>query len=63
MSLAYSVKQCCESDPSWIFVYNDGSILTLCQNHVKNKEYKIGVEEVININTQESFSPGQFFGD
>lgn len=63
MSLANSVKQCCEADPSWIFVFNDGSVFAICDNDLKNPAYQLGVEEVINIKTQESFKPEQIFGD
>ena len=63
MSLANSVKQCCNTDPSWIFVYNDGSVFAICEADLKNPTFTTGVEEVINIKTQESFTPQQIFGD
>lgn len=62
MSLANSVKQCCNTDPSWIFVYNDGSVFAICDADLKNSALQLGVEEVINIKTQESFDPKLLFG-
>ncbi len=63
LSLANSVKQCCEADPYWIFLYSDGSVFAICENDLKNPTYQLDVEKVINIKTQESFTPTQIFGD
>lgn len=57
-----TVKQCCMCSPVWIFVYSDGSIFAICEKDFKSKPYQSGVIEIINIETQESFSPDQLFG-
>lgn len=63
MSIAKAtVKQCCATDPLWIFIYSDGSVFAICEHDLKTQAYQLGVTEVINIKTQESFSPEQIFG-
>ncbi len=63
MSLAKTiVKQCCATEPVWIFIYSDGSVFAICENDLKTPGYQLGVVEVINIKSQESFSPEQIFG-
>jgi len=61
-ALAPSIKQCCVGDPVWIFSYSDGSFFLICDNDFKNSTYQINLIEVINIESQESFTPGQLFG-
>ena len=62
MSLKHVVKQCCMSSPVWIFIYSDGRIFGICDLDFKSPSYREGVEEIINIKTQESFTPEQIFG-
>jgi len=57
-----AIKQCCVCDPIWIFSYSDGSFFLICEKDFKNPSYQIDLEEVINIESQESFTPGQLFG-
>ena len=61
-SLKPDIKQCCASDPVWIFGYSDGSFLLVCNSDFKSPGYRVGVTEIINMESQESFSPGQLFG-
>ncbi len=63
MSQDAAVKQCCTSDPIWIFIYSDGSIFTVCANDFLNPIFRSNVKEVINMVTQESFSPEKIFGE
>lgn len=63
MSLAsQQLKQCCEAEPVWIFTYSDGSVFAICNNHVKNPAYHIGLEKIFKISTQEEFSLEQIIG-
>ncbi len=48
--------------PVWIFVYSDGSILTICESDFKSPAYRNGVEKIINIKSQENFTPELLFG-
>lgn len=48
--------------PSWIFVYSDGSVLSICDSDFKSPAYRNGVSEIINVKSQESFTPQQLFG-
>lgn len=61
-SLIASIKQCCVSSPTWIFIYSDGRIFAICDNDFKSKSYQEGVEKIINIESQEEFTPEQLFG-
>ena len=61
-SLKPAIKQCCANDPIWIFSYSDGSFFLICSNDFKNPQYQVDLIEVINIETQESYSPDQLFG-
>ncbi len=62
-SLDTTIKKCCVSDPVWIFIYSDGSIFAICKEDFSNSVYQSGVEEVINIESQESFTPQKIFGN
>ena len=62
MSLDTTIKECCTSDPFWIFLYSDGSIITICKKDFSNPAFRVGVTEVINFETQEAFSPEKIFG-
>ena len=62
-SLDATIKQCCVSDPIWIFIYSDGSIFAICKDDFKNPTYRVGVTEIINMETQESFAPEKLFGE
>jgi len=48
--------------PIWIFVYSDGRIISICENDFKSSSYQLGVIEVINMKTRESYKPEQIFG-
>ena len=61
-ALKPTIKQCCIGDPVWIFTYSDGSFFLVCNKDFKNSQYQINLEGVINIETQESFTPAQLFG-
>lgn len=61
-SLEPTIKQCCVGDPVWIFSYSDGSFFLICESDFKNPSYQINLQEVINLESQESFTPGQLFG-
>jgi len=63
LSLASTTfKKCCMSLPIWIFVYSDGSILTICESDFKSPAYRNGVSKIINIESQEVFTPEFLFG-
>jgi len=62
MSLDTTITQCCVSDPIWIFIYSDGSIFAICDKDFENPAYRVGVTEIINMETQESFKPEKLFG-
>ena len=62
MSLDTAVKQCCTNEPVWIFIYSDGSIFAVCDDDFSNPTFRIGVKEIINLDTQESVSPENNFG-
>ncbi len=50
------------SAPIWIFVYSDGSILSICDIDFKSPGYRFGVSKIINVESKESFTPEQIFG-
>lgn len=61
-ALKPAIKQCCADDPIWIFSYSDGSFFLICSKDFKNPSYQINLVECINIESQDSFTPGQLFG-
>jgi hypothetical protein len=61
-ALKANIKQCCVSDPVWIFTYSDGSYFLICNNDFKSPGYRVGVTEIINMETQQVFTPDILFG-
>ncbi len=49
--------------PVWLFVDPDGGVFSICEKDFKSKSYQHNVIEVINIETQQSFTPQQIFGE
>ncbi len=62
MSQDTVVKQCCNSDPIWIFVYSDGNVFVICEKDFDSPTYRYDVKKIINIKSQESFTPEEIFG-
>ena len=62
MSQDAILKQCCKSDPIWIFTYSDGKIIVICDKDFTSPAFRVGVEKVINIETQECLTPQEAFG-
>jgi len=56
------LKKCCMSGPVWIFVYSDGTVFAICKEHHKSKAHRVGVTQIINIQTKKTFTPEQIFG-
>lgn len=63
MSQDTILKQCCKSDPIWIFTYSDGTVFVICQKDFKSPAYRHGVKKIINIESQECFTPAEIFGE
>ncbi len=62
MSQDTTIKQCCKSDPIWVFTYSDGKIIVICDKDFTSPAFRVGVEKVINIETQECLTPQEAFG-
>lgn len=56
------LKKCCMSEPVWIFVYSGGTIYTVCDEHKKSPAYRVGLNQIIKVQTRELFTPEQIFG-
>jgi len=50
------------SEPVWIFVYSGGTIYTVCDEHKKSPAYRVGLNQIIKVQTRELFTPEQIFG-
>ena len=57
-----NIKQCCNTKPTWVFIYDDGTNWAICEKDSKDPAYQYGVKEIIKIETRESFTPAQIFG-
>ena len=55
------VKLCCERciEPKWIFLIGDIAY-GICDNHVNSEQFTLGVTNIIDIETQQMFSPEEF---
>lgn len=62
MSQETAITQCCKSKPIWIFMYSDGNIIVICDKDFQSPAFRLGVEKVINIESQKIFTPTELFG-
>ena len=58
-----SIKLCCESEPTWIFVYENDTIFGICDEDFTSQSYRLKVKRVIKINTRQEFAPEKIFGE
>ncbi len=54
---------CCGEQPTYLFVYEDGKIFGICDEHFDSTAHRCFVKWVIDIKTREKFSPSQIFGE
>lgn len=62
MSQDTILKQCCKSDPIWIFSYADGTVFVICEKDFNSVSYRVGVKKIINIKSQQVYTPAEIFG-
>jgi len=62
MSQETAITQCCKSKPIWIFMYSDGNIIVICDKDFQSPAFRLGVEKVINLESQECLTPQEAFG-
>jgi len=56
-----TIRQCCVGNPVWIFVYSDESVYIICDKDFESPAYRLDVIKIINIESQESFTPEKLF--
>ena len=58
-----SIKLCCDCKPTWIFIYENGTIFGICDDDFTSESYRLKVSRVIKINTRQEFAPEKIFGE
>lgn len=52
---------CCESQSSWLFVYENKEPRGICDIHFKSPNHRLFVKNVINVESAEMFLPEEIF--
>lgn len=55
------ISCCCRVESSWIFVYENKEVWTICGKHFESIDHRYHVEFVINIKTGKLLSPSEIF--
>lgn len=59
--MSQNVFACCSSKGSWIFLYENGEIYTICELHFNSTAHRCFVKKVINMESKEGFDSESFF--
>ena len=54
---------CCEEQPSWIFIYENNVIFSICDIHFTSIAHRCFVKDILDYNTGKRHSPDQIFTD
>jgi len=52
---------CCKTAPSWIFVYENDEVYSICDEHFNSDSHRCLVKSVINLKTHKSYLPNLVF--
>ena len=53
---------CCKTQPTWIFIYEDNKVYSICDVHFKSDAHRYEVKNVINFETRKCYLPDEIFG-
>lgn len=52
---------CCKKTTTWIFVYENNDIYSICKEHFYSHAHRYNVKNVINFKTRISYLPEEVF--
>ena len=53
---------CCENQqPSWIFIYENNIVFSICEKHFHSKAHRCFVKDIINYENGQRYSPVEIF--
>lgn len=53
---------CCKMQPSWIFIYENEQVYSICDVHFESENYRLFVKFVINMKTRKCYLPSEILG-
>lgn len=56
-------KRCCENQIQFVIVYTNDKIISVCQKHSKQYEYRRGVKWIFDYVTKKELTPKEVFGN
>lgn len=54
---------CCDNPTSWIFIYQNDEVYSICEDHFFSNVHRVLVRDVINFRTQKRYDPTKLFGE
>ncbi len=54
---------CCKEQPSWIFIYENNEIYTICDFHFTSVAHRCFVKDIVDYKTRKRYTPEQIFAD
>ena len=52
---------CCKTQPSWIFVYENGEVYSICDMHFNSDAHRSMVKSVMNLKSHKEYLPSLIF--
>ena len=59
--MSLEVLPCCKKPIRWIFVYNDGEVYSICEDHFFSRAHRTSVKNVVNFQTRVKYEPAMLF--
>ena len=61
MKMSLDVESCCKKPTRWIFVYTDGEVYSICEDHFYSRAHRTSVKNVVNFQTRVKYDPVMLF--
>lgn len=59
--MSLDVESCCKKPICWIFVYTDGEVYSICEDHFYSRAHRTSVKNVVNFQTRAKYEPAMLF--
>lgn len=56
-----NMYSCCKSEPTWIFIYENNEVYTICNDHFNSSAHQALVKSVINFKSHQMYDPALIF--
>ncbi len=57
----HKVEGCCKRPTSWIFIYQNDVVFSICEDHFYSVSHRCDVKDVINFQTRICYDPKMIF--